>query len=96
MLELLDDRVCIRSTFITSQLLIEHWQAHLGDSTFAHTVLDRIVHAARNSPWTAIRCEQGAGELDSSQRLCVKRLNCTNWTDEWMHREASAGPGLNS
>lgn len=46
LLELLDDRVGIRSTLITSQLPIEHWHDYIGDPTLADAILDRLLHSA--------------------------------------------------
>lgn len=46
LLEVLDDRVGVRSTVITSQLPIEHWHDFLGDPTLADAILDRILHSA--------------------------------------------------
>ena len=46
LLELLDDRVGVRSTLITSQLPVEHWHDYLGDPTLADAILDRLVHSA--------------------------------------------------
>ena len=44
LLELIDDRVNIRSSVITSQLPIERWHEYLNDPTLADAILDRIVH----------------------------------------------------
>lgn len=44
LLELLDDRVGMRATLITSQLPIEHWHEYIGDPTLADAILDRLVH----------------------------------------------------
>jgi DNA replication protein DnaC len=46
LLEVLDDRVGVRSTVITSQLPVEHWHAYLNDPTLADAILDRVLHAA--------------------------------------------------
>lgn len=46
LLEILDDRVGIRSTLITSQLPPEHWHGYLNDPTLADAILDRIIHGA--------------------------------------------------
>jgi DNA replication protein DnaC len=46
LLELLDDRVGVRSTLITSQLPIENWHEYIGDPTLADAILDRLVHSA--------------------------------------------------
>jgi DNA replication protein DnaC len=45
-LELLDDRVGVRSTLVTSQLPIEHWHGYLNDPTIADAILDRLIHQA--------------------------------------------------
>lgn len=44
LLELLDDRVGIKATLITSQLAVNKWHAWLDDPTIADAILDRIVH----------------------------------------------------
>ena len=46
LLELLDDRVGVRSTLITSQLPIENWHDYIGDPTLADAILDRLLHSA--------------------------------------------------
>lgn len=46
LLELLDDRVGVRSTLLTSQLPIENWHDYIGDPTLADAILDRLVHSA--------------------------------------------------
>ena len=46
LLELLDDRVGVRSTVITSQLPLEHWHEYIGDPTLADAILDRLIHSA--------------------------------------------------
>jgi DNA replication protein DnaC len=46
LLERLDDRHARRSTRVTSQLPVDHWQAYLGDPTLADAILDRLVHNA--------------------------------------------------
>lgn len=46
LLEILDDRVGVRATLITSQLPIEQWHDYIGDPTMADAILDRLVHSA--------------------------------------------------
>lgn len=46
LLELLDDRVGLRSTIVTSQLMVDQWHAWLGEPTLADAILDRLVHQA--------------------------------------------------
>ena len=46
LLELLDDRVGLHSTLITSQLPIDNWHEYIGDPTLADAILDRLVHSA--------------------------------------------------
>ena len=46
LLELLDDRVGIKATLLTSQLPVNAWHAWLNDPTVADAILDRIVHRA--------------------------------------------------
>jgi DNA replication protein DnaC len=42
----LDDRVGVRSTLITSQLEVKLWHTWLADPTVADAILDRLVHSA--------------------------------------------------
>lgn len=49
---ILDDRVGVRSTVITSQLPVEHWHAYLNDPTLADAILDRVLHAAHKMSLT--------------------------------------------
>ncbi len=46
LLELLDDRVGVRATLLTSQLPVENWHDYIGDPTLADAILDRLVHSA--------------------------------------------------
>jgi len=46
LLEILEDRHCVRSTLATSQLPIEKWHDIIGDPTLADAILDRLVHNA--------------------------------------------------
>lgn len=46
LLEVVDDRVNVRSTIITSQLPVDHWHAWLNDPTLADAILDRLVHTS--------------------------------------------------
>jgi DNA replication protein DnaC len=46
LLEVLDDRVGLRSTLITSQLPVKAWHTYLDDPTLADAILDRIVHSS--------------------------------------------------
>jgi DNA replication protein DnaC len=46
LLEILDDRVHMRSTILTSQLPVNHWHASLNDPTLADAILDRIIHGS--------------------------------------------------
>jgi len=46
LLELLDDRVGMRSTLITSQLPVKAWHTYLDDPTLADAILDRVVHSS--------------------------------------------------
>jgi len=46
LLEVVDDRVNVRATVITSQLPMEHWYAWLNDPALADAILDRLVHAS--------------------------------------------------
>ena len=46
LLEVLDDRIGLRSTLVTSQLPIKAWHTYLNDPTLADAILDRIVHSS--------------------------------------------------
>jgi DNA replication protein DnaC len=46
LLELLDDRVGIRSTLITSQLPTSAWHQWLGEPTIADAIMDRLLHGS--------------------------------------------------
>jgi len=46
LLEIVDDRVGMVSTAITSQLPIDSWHTYLGEPTLADAILDRLVHSA--------------------------------------------------
>lgn len=46
LLEVIDARVNVKSTIITSQYPIEKWHSLIGDVTIADAVLDRVVHDA--------------------------------------------------
>ncbi len=46
LLDLLDDRVGVRATLLTSQLPIENWHDYIGDPTLADPILDRLMHSA--------------------------------------------------
>ncbi len=44
LLEILDDRLNVRSTVLCSQLPVDKWHAYLGEPTLADAILDRLVH----------------------------------------------------
>lgn len=46
LLEIVDDRVGMLSTVITSQLPVDAWHTYLGEPTLADAILDRLVHTA--------------------------------------------------
>jgi DNA replication protein DnaC len=46
LLELLDDRVGVKATLITSQLAVNAWHAWIDEPTVADAILDRLVHNA--------------------------------------------------
>jgi DNA replication protein DnaC len=46
LLEVLEDRVGLRSTVVTSQLPVEQWHGRIGESTIADAILDRLVTAS--------------------------------------------------
>jgi len=45
-LELLDDRVGVRASILTSQRPTEHWHEYLSDPTLADAIMDRLVHCS--------------------------------------------------
>lgn len=47
LLELLDDRVGVKATLITSQLEVNAWHAWIDEPTVADAILDRLVHTAQ-------------------------------------------------
>lgn len=46
LLEIVEDRVNLSSTIVTSQLPIQEWHSYLHNATIADAILDRIVHNA--------------------------------------------------
>ncbi len=46
LLELLEDRYDLRSTMVTSQLLVDDWHDSIAHPTLADAILDRLVHNA--------------------------------------------------
>ena len=46
LLEVIEDRHQLRSTIVTSQLLISDWHDSLGEPTIADAILDRLLHNA--------------------------------------------------
>jgi hypothetical protein len=46
LLELLEDRLCIKSTLVAAQVPIDHWHDIIGDPTLANAILDRLVNLA--------------------------------------------------
>jgi len=44
--EIVDDRVNLSSTIITSQLAIKDWHGYLHNATIADAILDRVTHNA--------------------------------------------------
>jgi len=66
LLEVLDDRIGLRSTLVTSQLPIKAWHTYLNDPTLADAILDRIVHSSHKIEIKAsksLRDNDGATEL---------------------------------
>ena len=43
-LEVLEDSYGTRATIVTSQLAPAHWHEHIGDSTLADAICDRLLH----------------------------------------------------
>jgi DNA replication protein DnaC len=62
LLELLDDRIGIRSTLITSQLPVKSWHTYLGDPTLADAILDRVVHSSHKIDLKATRSMRDTAE----------------------------------
>lgn len=46
LMEIIEDRHCVKSTIISSRLPVENWYDVIGESTIADAVLDRMVHTA--------------------------------------------------
>lgn len=46
LLEIIEDRHKLKSTFITSQLPIKHWHEYLGEPTIADAIMDRLLNYA--------------------------------------------------
>jgi DNA replication protein DnaC len=80
LLEVLDDRVGLRATLITSQLPLEHWHDYIGEPTLADAILDRLLHLAhkihlegesmrkRAAAESEKSCRQGQEELTQPDR----------------------------
>ena len=75
LLEVLDDRVGLRSTLITSQLPVKAWHTYLIDPTLADAILDRIVHSSHRIDSRAPRYALTQGSLTVSQLQRVLRRN---------------------
>lgn len=65
-LDLLDDRICIRSALITNPLPVKQWHTYLVAPTLADAILDRIVFKLRSykgsarSYWPASSCARAS------------------------------------
>ena len=46
MLEIIEDRLGLRSTIVTSQIPVAQWHDTVGDPTIADAIFDRLVHRA--------------------------------------------------
>lgn len=55
-LEVIDDRIGLRSTLVTSQLPVSKWHDMIGDPTVADALLDRLAQ-------TSIKIELKGGSL---------------------------------
>jgi DNA replication protein DnaC len=64
LLELLDDRVGVKATLITSQLAVQAWHAWLDDPTVADAILDRIVHSAHRIALKGASLRKPQGQAD--------------------------------
>jgi len=62
LLEILDDRVGVRATLITSQLPVEHWHEYIGDPTLADAILDRLLQRAHRVQLQVDRSLRAAAE----------------------------------
>ena len=68
LLEVLDDRVGMRATLITSQLPIEHWHDYIGDPTLADAILDRLLHSAHKIHLEGESMRKRASEKGASSK----------------------------
>ena len=73
LLERLDHRHGIRSTVVTSQVPVDHWDEVIGDHTLADAILDRLVHSAYRIHLTRRVHEKTSREIDAHRRRGVTR-----------------------
>ena len=66
LLELLDDRVGVGATLITSQLPLEHWHDYIGDPTLADAILDRLLHSAHKIHLSGESMRKRSGDKNGS------------------------------
>jgi DNA replication protein DnaC len=67
-LEVIEDRVGLRSTIVTSQLPIEHWHESFGDATIADAVLDRLYEKAHRIELHGESLRRQARESDETPK----------------------------
>jgi DNA replication protein DnaC len=67
-LEVIEDRVGLRSTIVTSQLPIEHWHESFGDTTIADAVLDRLFEKAHRIELHGESLRRQASESDETSK----------------------------
>jgi DNA replication protein DnaC len=58
LMEVIEDRVQLRSTLIASQLPVDAWHAAMADPTLAEAILDRLVHQAHRIALTGASMRQ--------------------------------------
>jgi len=56
--EILEDRVGVKSTIVTSQIPVSHWHDLIGESTIADAILDRLVHSSHRLELTGVSMRQ--------------------------------------
>ena len=69
LLELLDDRHTRKSTIVTSQLPIDHWDEAMADPTVADASLDRLMHNAHHISLKGESMRKQLSDLNHSGHL---------------------------
>lgn len=78
LLEVLDDRIQLRSTIVASQFPVADWHATITDPSVADAILDRLVHSAHRFELKgeSMRKVRGAGSrLETSVTSDVSKAN---------------------